>query len=149
MRPKTSKHRVMEHQLYHPLIMGANAEGWLLYRVTDLAVGRKPFDIGGVAPDGRAVAIEVKRVGSDPPDAPFPWAIFRPHQIGWLRGYATRGGLALAILYDEDLQLPTAYAIRSLDFDPARTLEPRARISQAALRRHENQFRGWDRLLLF
>lgn len=93
--------RLLEDELYPPLIDGARIDGWALFRLADGSWGKKPFDIAGIASDGRAVGLEVKVVEKFPvaPEK-FPWAVFSEHQKNWLAEYDRLGGLGLIALYN-------------------------------------------------
>jgi len=88
-----------ERELYQPLIKGANAEGWLLWRVKDGTYGKNPFDISGVAPDGRAVGFEVKKLIRIREDQPIGWSVFESHQLAYLKAYQKHGGHAIMGFY--------------------------------------------------
>lgn len=89
-----------EANLYAAIVTGANREGWSLFRISDLAPGRKPFDIAGCAPNGLAVGLEVKVTANQPqPDRTFSRSIFQTHQIEWLESYSEAGALALVTIY--------------------------------------------------
>ena len=90
-----------EADLYLPIVAGALSERWGLYRIQDGTPGRKPFDIGGTSPLGRAVGLEVKIIRA-PIDwnAPIPWNLFAKHQRAWLAAYCRSNALALVGLYD-------------------------------------------------
>lgn len=91
-----------ERELYQPLIRGARTEGWALFRLHDGAAGKHPFDIGGVAPGGKGVALEAKVVrsmGRPSLSLPTDWGAFEAHQTAWLKLYAEAGAIALVSLY--------------------------------------------------
>ena len=89
----------LEKELYSKLIVGANAEGWRLYRISDQSSGRKPFDIGGCSPHGLAVALEVKRVRQIVYSAPVPVQAFGDHQLAWLDFFLERKAMAMVGLH--------------------------------------------------
>ena len=136
--------RIMERDLYPLLLAGAEADGWALYRLTDLSVGKKPFDIGGCDPDGYAVAVEVKVIDKLRWNAPLPWNIFEAHQLQWLKAYATRGGRALVVLTPRESPLAYACVIELL-----LNHEPQALIAELPSIYLSNMpgpgYRGWPR----
>lgn len=82
------RRRVLEREYYTEVIQdGFNRFEYLLYRLHDRDGCKNPFDIGGIAGDGRGVAVEVKRVGGR----------LVAHQKIWLREFACRGGLAYVV----------------------------------------------------
>lgn len=89
-----------ERGQYQGLIDGARREGILLCRIADAAyTGKKPFDMFGVLPNGRALAVEVKRKATMPFS---PWSLLEPHQLNWLKAYAANGGEAILAVHVED-----------------------------------------------
>ena len=90
-----------EQDLYAPIIAGTIAERWTIFRIEDGAYGKKPFDIAGIAPDGRGVGIEVKLVESVSSNH-IPWSKCSEHQINWLREYSKYGAYALLAVYDRN-----------------------------------------------
>jgi hypothetical protein len=86
-----------ERDQYKGIIEGARHEGALLARIHDSAfTGKKPFDMFGVLPDGRALAVEVKDVDKLPRDV---FGLLESHQVSWLRAYASRGGASLLVVH--------------------------------------------------
>lgn len=85
-----------ERSLYAPLIQYANKEGWGLYRIEDAGANKKPFDIGGIAPDGRGVALEVKFAEKEVKN---PFSLCSQHQIDWLKKFAESGGIGIIMIY--------------------------------------------------
>lgn len=90
---------IKETTLYNSIIKGAELEGWLLFKIVDGSVGKKPFDICGLSHDGRAVAIEVKVCRNLKLPDYLPEHLFKKHQLAWLREYAKRGAISLALIY--------------------------------------------------
>lgn len=128
-----------ERARYLSLVDGANSEGWLLHRIPDGPYGgKRPWDIGGAAPDGRAVGLEVKAAPPPHPSAPIPWRLFAQHQRAWLWALANKGGLALVALVH-----PNGAAVYVV---PAGRWEstPSSDLVQVDLDTH---FRGWEPLL--
>ena len=95
---------MLEATLYNPLVKGALSENWLLFRIADGSYGKKPFDIAGCAPNGRAVAVEVKVVKRFFFYQPMKWHLFEQHQVGWLTAFSESGGIALPMIYSENTQ---------------------------------------------
>jgi hypothetical protein len=88
-----------EHESYQIIIKAATKHGYALYRIEDGSYGKKPFDIGGCSPDGKAMAVEVKLVlGTYDDDKILPFGMLAEHQRNWLEAFATRGGIAWFIL---------------------------------------------------
>lgn len=144
-----------ENDLYYPIINGAKAVGFELYRIADGTTGLKPFDIGGIAPDGRAVAMEAKycrnritsklhRIG----EAIIPWSVFQPQQIAWLKCFVKRGGLAIAYIYYSQSKTHALFVIMD-------ELEIGCTIPTPYYKMYEMeigytkaiQIHGWDKLL--
>ena len=95
----TSKPR--ESEFYEPLRIGALADGWLVFRISDGSFGKKPADIVGCAIDGVGTLIEVKVVSKFPEaDNDFPWTLFSAHQVIWLNSYSKQGAYALTPLFN-------------------------------------------------
>lgn len=98
---KKTNARPHESTLYPDIINGALLDGWALFRISDQAFGKKPFDIAGCAPDGKAVGVEVKVVDGFPNGyEDFPWEQFEPNQINWLKAYKDTKAYALMPLYN-------------------------------------------------
>jgi len=134
---------MQEASLYPLLVDGAIEEGWQLFRIADGSPGRKPFDVAGAAPDGRAVGVEVKVVRTEfCPDHPLPWELFAVHQMAWLKLYGKVGAIALAALYEERTGAMGLYQIkRKRDFAlPAR------RLFKGQLLRVDAEYRGWGKV---
>jgi len=92
-----------ETDVYRPLIISMHNCDWLVYKIVDGSMGTKPGDFMGTTSDGRSVLIEAKRKTS-PPEAMVDWSLFAPHQVSWLRGYAKRNAVALAVIYYSDTE---------------------------------------------
>lgn len=100
----------IEKSTYPKIINGAREEGFHLYRLQD-AGQKNPFDIGGVDYlSGRAVGLEVKQ--SENVGDVFRESLYYPHQIGWLKAYASIEGAysLIALKVKED----SAYVFRVL-----------------------------------
>jgi hypothetical protein len=109
---------VRESDLYLPMVEGAKADAWRLYRIADGSPGRKPFDIGGFAPGGVGVGLEAKIVRSYPAvSSGIPWAAFAPHQRSWLEDAAAIGGLPLVALYSLEDRGLRIYRLYRGEFD--------------------------------
>lgn len=135
---------MLEASLYAPLIAGALQENWPLYRIADGSPGKKPFDIGGCDPLGRAVGLEVKviqcRLISG---ATIPWQQFELHQRAWLRAFTVARADALAALYCEQTKDLTVYYFanqRELDFS-------HENLTQQRLIKQDGRYLGWNFLL--
>lgn len=94
-----------ESDFYKPIIDGAAREGFRLFKIEDAGFNKKPFDITGVAPDGRGVAMEVKYIRGKvdlawvlPLSDPKWFGPEREHQVAWCRQYARQGGLGLVVV---------------------------------------------------
>lgn len=88
-----------EKGLYKPLIRGARIEGWLLFRLSDTSIDKKPFDISGTTSSGVAVGLEVKTIDNALTEhTVFPWSKFEDHQIQWLKAYAEKRAYSLACI---------------------------------------------------
>lgn len=97
----------MERDQYPLIIEGARKENILLCRIADSAYsGKKPFDIFGVLPNGRAIGIEVKQVASIPSN---PISLLEDHQYAWLRAYAARDGIALLLIHIKGQKTMTVF----------------------------------------
>jgi hypothetical protein len=86
---------------YLPLTMGGFNDGFCLYKIVDAAMtGKKPFDITGISPDGKAVAIECKyaRTGVGVEKLK---GMLEPHQMNWINTYAVMGGVSIVVLFTE------------------------------------------------
>ncbi len=59
--------------------------------------GKKPFDISGISPTGRGIAIEAKITNK--PQRYIPWSLFSSHQITWLRTYAEANAHSIVAIY--------------------------------------------------
>lgn len=133
----------LERDVYTSLIQGANSEGWKLFRISDLAPGKKPFDITGASPSGLAVALEVKRLARPLSAASsIPHSLFKPHQILWLRAYAEVNALPLvAIWVPGDAAQVTVYRLtkHALEFSL-----PTSELSQARLAWDGDKWVGWN-----
>lgn len=82
----------MERSHYGAISKGAASQGWLLYKIPDAAnTGKKPFDFVGVAPNGLAVALELKEAKA----GCGLMALLAPHQLAWLQAYQGLGAYAL------------------------------------------------------
>lgn len=135
---------MLEKDLYKRLYQGANSEDWALYRIGDGTWGRKPFDLGGVGPNGEAVALEVKVVGSFQHLKPLPWQRFAPHQIEWLRTYAVRDqALAIVGIYFETARKLRLYRMRGLRFCEVRAMDHPSH----ELLLKDGQYVGWNEFL--
>lgn len=106
----TSKPR--EAEFYEPLRVGALADGWLVFRISDGSFGKKCFDLAGAAQDGLACGIEVKVVNKFPTNEhDFPWQLFASHQIIWLNSYMKQGSYALCPLFEWKTDTMRVYLI--------------------------------------
>ena len=90
-----------EKELYNPIIAGMVAEGWTMFRIEDGSFGKKPFDIAGIAPDGKGVGLEVKLTNKYDSEE-FPWKLCSSHQVSWLKEYAKKGAYSLLAIYTLD-----------------------------------------------
>lgn len=138
---------MLERKLYTPCVNGALTEGWGLYNVSDLAPGKKPADILGVAKDGRAVLLELKVVEGEGPKTfqKLPWKQFAPHQKNWLTFYAMREAYALAGIYYEFTNELVIYRLKDPFMEEALTHE----MHFQKMRYHpaHNLYTGWTHLL--
>ena len=88
-----------EHDVYKDIIENALKHGWLLFRIEDGSYGKKPFDITGASPTGKAVGLEVKLVREFPAyHEPLPYKLLASHQKEWLQRYHQNGGIAIFCL---------------------------------------------------
>ncbi len=134
---------MVEADLYNPLVKGALREGWALYRIADGTPGRKPFDIGGSAPDGLAVGLEVKIVNKFPLQTEkLPWDLFEAHQKGWLRAYAISGAMALAALCERSTKVVRIYRVLRHDLID----EPTLKLPVGTLVYSQSIYTGWTGL---
>ena len=134
----------LERPLYAPLIDGADGEDWLLYRIADGSSGYKPFDMGGLAPGGRAVCVEVKvsEEKGEVADLPLPWKLFSMRQRGWLNEFASKRAIALAILYYSETKTMSVYRIPVSKED----MQPRKELHVGDLLKVADTFVGWRKL---
>lgn len=75
--------------------------GWLVFKIVDGSMGKKPFDIAGCDALGFAAGIEVKVYRKKTPISSIPEDQFEVHQLYWLKKYAQKGASSLAIAYCE------------------------------------------------
>ena len=134
---------MLEADLYSPLLKGARADGWYLYRLPDDSAFPRPFDFGGFAPGGRGVALEVKLVGQLDPRHRFPWRLFSPHQVGWLVQAEALGALAVAGVYVAESRSMRLYYPCAYHFGADTTV---GNVPYVELRREHDIFRGWRTL---
>jgi hypothetical protein len=132
---------VREADLYLPMVEGAKADAWRLYRIADGSPGRKPFDIGGFAPGGVGVGLEAKIVRVWPAaSCGVPWAAFASHQRSWLEEAAAIGGLPLVALYSLETRGLRIYRLYRGEFDVPLKYMPQ--VDLRWLPGH-NLWRGW------
>lgn len=134
-----------ESDQYGPLWKGANSEGWSLFRIADGSVGKKPTDLAGCAPDGRAVLIEVK-LFKEPRSS---WAAWSPswqryeaHQMAWMRRYAEAHALAIAAEYDAPRREMRLFVI-----EHAEQVGSAFEVRSAVMRKAGDLWAGWDGVL--
>lgn len=128
---------------YVPLVQGANAEGWRLYRIEDGSRGLKPFDVGGADARGLAVGLELKAVNQRRRDGVFPWTLFAEHQRNWLMAFQRLNAQALAIVYYALDREMCVYPLRVRDD----FVRPESQMTRVSLRWYMNRWTGWSSLL--
>lgn len=116
-----------ENELYNPIINGAKYSGMHLYRLYDGTIGRKPFDIGGITEDGRAVGIEAKFYRRNTKlhgngEAVIPWSSFEVQQRAYLKVFAANGGMAISYIYYEKLDIHAAFLLHPDDVGDTKPL---------------------------
>ncbi len=113
-----------EHDLYGPIITLAAAEGVRLFRIHDTDAAKNPFDIAGVGPGGKAVAIEVKVLkGHHPMELTIPWGKFEVHQRAWIRAYVEANGLSIATLYYPEYDLMKFILLNLMTFETGQIVD--------------------------
>jgi hypothetical protein len=93
---------MLEKDLYKGIIDGARSEGWLLFRIADGTLGKKPFDITGCAKDGKAVAVEVKVDRRTNTNIDNFQGLLEVHQVNWLKAYSMNDAYALVLIYQNE-----------------------------------------------
>ena len=131
-----------EADLYRPVCHGAFREDYRVFKMEDGGRMKKPFDIVGVDPDGKAVAMEVKVIRSAFDLANWlPDHLFEPQQPHWLTEFGKRGALALVLLYHEGPQQMWGMRVTcSEDWE-----RPMRELSCTELHRVDGEFRGWGK----
>jgi hypothetical protein len=129
---------VRENDLYADVIGGLLREGCAVYKIADGSVGKKPFDIGGCSRDGHAIGLEIKAPNRAEANG-LDWALFEPHQIRWLRAYASFDGVSLAAVYDKKSHVMLVWRLSCGD-------DSCKRPPDARLRSTDGFFSGWTAL---
>jgi Holliday junction resolvase len=128
------KDTMTETDLYSPIVAGMNSEGFAVFKIADGSVGKKPFDVAGVCPDGISVAIEIKieKQADMGTLTVVPVGLLSGHQSSWLLAYARRGAhAALAVYYTRERQLRVW------------VLKPGTTVVAVELHRVDGKFIGW------
>lgn len=143
-----------ENDLYNPIITGARSAGFHLYRLYDGTLGKKPFDIGGIAPDGRAVGLEVKYYRHkmntklhDNGEAVIPWSSFEVQQIAYLKAFARNGGLPIVYIYYALDKVHAAFVLDEQDIGCAIPQEYIRMWEHIAGYNNAQSIMGWHKLL--
>lgn len=103
---------MLETHLYPAILLGAKSEGWILTKIIDGSLGKKPFDMFGIDCNNKPVAIEVKvwRSGkASVIDYPIEKIHFESQQLTYLRLYARRQATSWALIFEEDSEIMYVY----------------------------------------
>ncbi len=124
-----------ESDLYAPCVAGMLADGCAVHKIGDGSAGEKPAEIMGASPTGLMMILELKaptvaRASS------LQWELFESHQRRWLRGFARRGSVYLAGVYDRKRHVIMVWKLRH-------TYDACAREPDYELGRTNGIFRGW------